>query len=246
MNTDFARFVRECPEFLTYANFQEVGYSINISMTNRLVFFNLPKNGSSTVKNYLHQIEYRDGAFCHASNTDVHDRNFSPLLTPFQVPSFRAILENPGFLKFCVFRNPYERLLSSYLDKVRQKIVDTSFIRQVLGVDGQHDLSFEEFVYGVSHQEYSQMDPHWRIQYLQSFAFAVPTMKTYSLLDLKNFSEEIAAHARVAGIGIKTVAPHRTAAIEKIPQLLTSDLAQIIRRKFALDFDWAKSLGFDV
>ncbi len=167
-------------------------------------------------------------------------------LTPFQVPSFRAIIEDPSFLKFCVFRNPFERLLSAFLDKVQQKIADTTSIRQTLGVDAQHDLSFEEFIYGVSHQEYSEMDPHWRIQYLQSFAFAVPGMKIHSLSNLKGLAEDLVAHTGIEGIEITTVSPHSTSAIERLPKFLSWDLAQMIKRKFSLDFDWAKTLGFEV
>jgi len=58
---------------------------------------------------------------------NIHGREFSPRLRTHQVGSLDRVCRRPDFLKFCFVRNPYARLLSTYLDRIgnskEQKIV---------------------------------------------------------------------------------------------------------------------------
>ena len=98
--------------------------SIHISLRFRYVYAETPKAGCSSIKLFLMKNENPDGQFPYldelteAEFEHFHSRKFSPLLNVRQVYPFRELVESGKFFRFCLVRNPFERLLSAYLDKV--------------------------------------------------------------------------------------------------------------------------------
>ena len=79
-----------------------------------------PKAACSSIKRLLHKIELHDTPY--QPNKNVHDRAHSPLLRPTQLPprAFTECLTSAGWFRFAFVRNPFTRVLSAYLDKIRR------------------------------------------------------------------------------------------------------------------------------
>lgn len=234
--TDFSRFVSGHPEFLNYSTYQEMAYSIHISLKSKIVYFEVPKNASTSVKTLLHQIEYGDPDYVHSSSADLHSRDFSPLLTPFQVKDFDAIIKDPKFLKFTIFRDPLERLLSGWKDKVVTWGHYHSEIRAGTGTTGTQHPSFKEFLYWIAGQRVSDMDLHWKPQFLQSYLFAIPEMAVFSMDIVEDLNQAIQSHIGTERFSLKRIAPHITESKSVVAEHFDPYSEQLVRRKYADDF----------
>ena len=88
----------------------------------------------------------------------------------------RDILASDQYFKFGVIRNPFERLVSAYLEKfVYQRTTERNLlhteeiIREVgdsAGFDPRTGINFDQFVEYIFRQDPYDLDPHWRPQYL--------------------------------------------------------------------------------
>jgi len=91
----------------------------------------------------------------------------------------RDILQDRAYLKFTVFRDPFERLVSAYLDKfvlnrlhpgnqfhTRRVIAGVAGRPQPSQEDFNRSISFAEFVDYIVAQRPENLDPHWCPQYL--------------------------------------------------------------------------------
>lgn len=135
-----------------YGDF-EFNYFIHISIKNKIVYFEIPKTGCTTIKNILLRAEL--GQFEALSDgfndSDVHSLSSSVLLRPFNLnPSmFDEILNSKDFFKFAIVRDPVERLLSAYLDKISRNSNESfelvTFL-QSRGVDAAHFLQDENVI----------------------------------------------------------------------------------------------------
>lgn len=151
----------------------EVNYHIHISLQNSYIFVEVPKVACSTLKRLLQEIEARTaGTPIPAPDmATIHNKRLSSLLSPAEVgwEKFEQLLNDRSIFKFCFVRNPYSRLLSAYLSKLRWR--EGKYFQQVsqmLGVESD-TISFEQFVQAIEMQRSIEMDPHWRIQTDQIF-----------------------------------------------------------------------------
>jgi len=214
-------------------------YSVNISLKFRYVYTETPKAACSSIKSILQKMELADPNFYRDNFDDIHKRSFSPLLRPAQVGDFDRLL-NQSMFKFCFSRNPYSRLLSVYLEKIcgnkpqkRQVLLhlgkDTSDMRQ--------DISFDEFVGVVCEQPIANMDPHWRVQYHQTFQKKIP----YDFVGkVEAFPDDL--HFVLRKIN-KDYEPyladerrHSQNSNARLSEFYNSDLIKKIQRKYAEDF----------
>jgi hypothetical protein len=88
----------------------------------------------------------------------------------------REILASDQYFKFSVIRDPFERLVSAYLEKFvyqrtaqRNLIHTQELICDVQGtrdIDAKTGISFDQFVEYILRQDPYDLDPHWRPQYL--------------------------------------------------------------------------------
>ncbi len=101
---------------------------------------------------------------------------------PIQVA--RDLLASNEYFKFSVVRDPFERLVSAYLEKFvhnrhnpRNLLHTRPIISDVQGtedIDLRKGISFDDFVGYIVRQDPWDMDPHWRPQYL--YFLGVPHM----------------------------------------------------------------------
>ncbi len=88
-------------------------------------------------------------------------------MTPLQVPSFVSLINDPSYFKFCFVRNPFERLLSCYLEKVKDGGLTARF-QSKLGY-GRALVSFSDFIAVIKQESIDDMDPHYAPQYHHNF-----------------------------------------------------------------------------
>jgi hypothetical protein len=241
--TDFSKFVCRHSDFLNYATFQEMAYSVHVSTNKRIIFFEVPKNASTSIKTLLHQIEFGDPHYVHSTQKDVHSRSFSPLLSPFQIRDFASMLEQDDVLKFCVFRNPLERLYSGYLDKVIGLSNYHKEIKNSTGTAAAMPPSFGEFLYWIATQRVSDMDSHWKPQVSQSFLDAVPGMRIFSFDRLDELSTALAKHVDDNRFILRRIAPHSTGSKTQFADHYTATSVEMVRRKYAKDFEIWEALN---
>ena len=146
---------------------KDLNYGVHVSLKHKYVFVETPKVACSTIKISLQRMELEDPEFTREDFEDLHRRDYSPLLRLQQLPNFESYLKREDFFTFCFVRNPYDRLLSCYLDKICHSTNFKKKVLQSMGVGEaniDHPVSFEEFVTVVENQKPIEMDYHWRPQ----------------------------------------------------------------------------------
>lgn len=176
MTDQWSRFESSVERYLEYMPVETFDYSLNISLQHNYLFVETPKVCCSTIKLNLQRLETNIPDFAWPGQMDVHNRDFSPLLRPSQVLDFELLLATRRLFKFCFVRNPYTRLLSGYLDKIRGNRPPKLSILQTLGLNTgniDQDVSFDQFIHAIGKQSLRDMNPHWRPQYHQTLQEAI-------------------------------------------------------------------------
>ncbi|MBD0269491.1 MAG: sulfotransferase family protein [Cyanobacteria bacterium Co-bin8] len=236
------RFLREASQFSKYVEAELFNLSIHISLKHRYLYVDTPKAGCSTIKLTLQRLELEDEYFTREDFEDIHLRKFSPLLMPIQVGPLDAFLSRTDIFKFCFVRNPYTRILSCYLDKIAAPHPIKAQILRQLGrnyTDLHTAVSFAEFISAVEEQPISTMDPHWRLQYYQTFQESI---KFDFIGRYENFSEDLQTVGEKLSPNFSKYFFHEqrnsTSSASKVSDFYTPELRERIYRIYELDFDY--------
>ncbi len=149
---------------------ESFNYAVHISLKHKYIFVETPKVACSTIKMALQRLELEMEDFIRDEFEDLHIREFSPLLQLAQLPNFEDYFLRNDFYKFCFVRNPYNRLLSCYLDKIKNPMItkEKEFLLSYMGLDrirdAKHHIDFRDFVEAIERQSLLEMDYHWRPQ----------------------------------------------------------------------------------
>ncbi|TWG96697.1 sulfotransferase family protein [Mesorhizobium sp. J18] len=147
-----------------------------ISYPNEYICFSPAKVASQTIRRTLAVKEYENKKYPVADIAQLDtNRRWNgklypnPLVSPMELSNaqFWDLLENPRFLKFTFVREPFNRVLSAYLNKivVREQFGHMKSLLPYAPV-GKASLdaqwSFEEFLQAVACQPDNERDLHWR------------------------------------------------------------------------------------
>lgn len=234
-------FEQDIAPFTEHISAEEFDYTINISLKHNYIYVENAKVACSTIKLILQRMELGDTNYRGKDLVDMHTRIFSPLIRPAQVGSFSRFVERPEVFKFCFVRDPYTRLLSAYLDKIRNNMPAKAEVLNVLGKDSTNlavEISFSEFVEAISRQAISEMNPHWRLQYYQTFQdqFSYDFIGRFESIesDLKQAMSSISNDFETYW-GVEK--RHATNSGELAKQFYTADLEQRVFELYRQDFD---------
>lgn len=238
------QFKTEAKPYHKHLRVDDFLHSTYISLRNKFFYAEVPKVACSTIKRMLicaeygEKVDFGDFEF-------IHYREFTPLLTIRQIGSLDRFFARQDVVKFSFVRNPYTRLLSCYLDKIVGNAGQKNQISIQLGYGDGSDqpISFEEFVDAILVQAPMHMDPHWRIQYDQTFHQGI----NYDFIGRFERLEEDLRHV-ISLIGIdfdryyEVTRPHITGANEKLKQYYTPAIQEKVYQKYKLDFE---TFGYD-
>lgn len=110
-------------------------YNITASDTHQFVWFRVAKNGTRSILNIL-------------------ENNIPLSINDFKVP-YRS-QDYKGYFKFAFVRNPWDRVVSCYCNKILRKN-HTAF-------QECYDKDFDYFVQFINKQDLHEADPHIRLQ----------------------------------------------------------------------------------
>jgi dermatan 4-sulfotransferase 1 len=215
--------------------------AVNISTRYRYLFAEAPKVACSSIKLTLRRLELDDPEFAPPDIEDLHPRNFSPLLRPSQVGDLDKFLARKDVFKFCFVRNPYTRLLSAWLEKIAGNMPPKSQILLQLGREPHrlgHEVTFAEFVQAVASQPVSMMDPHWRVQYYQTFqpALTFDFVGRFESFDA-DFASVLSRLTDSFEPYVGRATRHKTSADARLADFYTPALADLVFEKYRLDFE---------
>ena len=235
------KYVESIKQHTTHVQPENFDYSINISLKYRYMYVETPKVACSSIKTTLQRLELEDPGYFWDSNKDVHNRYFSPLLRPSQVGNFVNFLNKSNIYKFCFIRNPYTRLLSGYLDKIVGNQSPKRQILMLLGhdyLDIEKEISFSDFVKVIVSQPISQMDPHWRPQYYQTFHDSIryDFVGKFEQFD-KDFETVVTRIGGKYSEYSSVEQRHSTNSAVKLAEYFSNDVADLVYRKYSIDFE---------
>lgn len=238
---DFQKSAEKCFRFLKA---EDLLHASHISLKNKLLYVETAKVACSTIKMLLINAEY-EGKVADVKGEYLHFREFSPLLNARQVGNFETFLNRPDIFKFCFVRNPYTRLLSCYLDKIKQRQGqnDPLMIQLGYGPFSEKVLSFQEFIDAIIAQPIGVMDPHWRIQYYATFQEGID----YDFIGrFENFEIDFQKAISQTNIDFNQFYTiqnsHATKTNEQLKVYYTPALIEKVYQKYKIDFDY---FGYD-
>ncbi len=239
-------YIHEIQKYLVYVNQLQFEYSINISLKNKYIYVETPKVGCSTIKASLQRMELGRPEIKWDDFEDIHLRKYSPLLTPSQVHGLDRYLDSDEYFVFCFVRNPYVRLLSAYLDKIDRGMLQKKDVLIAMGKDPQDfsvNISFEDFVSVVCDMDTLKMNPHWRLQYYQTFQDVI----NYDFVGkLESFHADFSAVMRQINSDFtnyyRPEVRHSTSAQAVFKKYYTEELRRKVYLRYKIDFEY---FGYD-
>lgn len=140
-------------------------------------------------------------------------------------------------IRFCFVRNPFTRVLSAYLDKIKTNINRRQlFLREL---SHQESLSFLDFLNLTKKQDYYQMNPHWRLQYYQSMFEVIDFTHVGTF---ERFNDDLRSILSAINSGllqyISKVDEHNTKTTESLRNYYcNSETINLVREIYQQDFE---------
>lgn len=224
-------------------NARELDIGIHISLKNDYIYFQVSKSASSTVKFYLQNLEV-----CGTQRkvADVNNRNLSPHIWPSQLREshFLELLASPTMRKVTFVRNPFSRLLSCYLHRIKGSPESPSVknIKRFTRNRFDASLSFSDFVKIVCDQESIQQDSHWRVQSDEVFYSLIPHWSFIGRVerideDLPRLMALLDPDATAPTSELEDYSPSVTKASSKLADFYTPELEEKVVTRYKADFD---------
>lgn len=103
------------------------------------------------------------------------------------------------YFRICVVRDPYERVVSAYLDKFCSEGRygrEAPYVQHLLGELGRSDLTFRQFLDYVRTVEDAVCATHWRRQ-----TYVIEGQRIDAFVRLEALHDEMARHSDIVGAG---------------------------------------------
>jgi sulfotransferase famil protein len=191
-----------------------------------IIYMDNPKAGSTTIKFTLKQAQAAE----YARRGKAFRRNAEPHKADDCLKSrgLRLSRCRDRLLISCV-RNPFTRILSGYLDKVRPR--DPRYFPELRSRKVEN---FEDFMQAVADFKPSRLNFHFRPQHMN---LDFPRLQYSAVF----FLENVAALSRFLGelspdLALEKNAPHSRSARSKLQEHYTGRAIDLVREVYAADF----------
>lgn len=147
-----------------------LGYATFLSLAHKYIYVETPKNACSSTKLFLFEIE---GLTPPKSVGQVHERRRGdgrPSLRDLGFLGTSAILDDPDFIKFCVFRDPTRRLFSAFRNKICDPSIESydevrKSLLNAFSLSDFKEVRFAHFAEWVCNQPDELRDHHYMSQW---------------------------------------------------------------------------------
>ncbi len=213
---------------------------INISFNHKYIWFKNAKVASSTLSKSLQT--YEIGKIKGLKAIPHPPIQESLFIKPYQLPiaTLNQILNNDSHFRFTFVRNPYVRLVSAYLEKVkrnkREKLNILKGLNLPLDQIDRH-ISFEEFIHSIAQLAPNKRDRHWQLQAMTTCARWV---KHHFIGKIETFDEDLSRLSTHLPFDLSSSliihTPHKTDSKQTWQSMYTSELKAIVDKVYAEDF----------
>lgn len=224
-------------------SFRELDIGTHLSFKYEYIYFQVSKSASSTIKYYLQELEVRG---TQRKVVDVNNRNLSPHIWPSQLKEdhFLELLVSPTVRKVTFVRNPFSRLLSCYLHRIKGAPESPSVknIKRFTRNRFDAKLSFTEFIQIVCDQTSMQQDSHWRLQSDEVFYDFIPHWSFIGKVerigkDLPRLMALLDPSSPILTSKLDDYSPSITRASSKLVDFYTPELERMVVARYKADFD---------
>lgn len=215
--------------------FNRLSHCIRIDKFTNTGYISIPKAGCSTIQKMLANSWAAANDLPFVSNP--HSKRGRELLHYWNSPDrpyLTDLFKSTSF--FTAVRNPYTRLLSAWLDKIRgAKKEGVSFARQH-NLGNPAELSFSNFVETLFSSNTDFFDHHWATQVSICNLGRIPFKHIGSLEAIHDTIKWIKGHIPITNSHSEIYAPHGTASINKISQYYNDSIAEKVFHIYRKDF----------
>jgi len=215
-------------EFRKFGNPKEINNRFFVCKEKKFIFCEVPKTGITTIKKTLAELlEEKE------INYNVHDRKSFILKSPCNNNLTREDFNK--MFKFTFVRNPYTRILSAYLDKIKKDSIEKQQIYNFAGISLEYEISFLEFLKILEKIPPVNMNPHFRPQYIN---ICYPLVNYDFIGKFENFNEDLikVLSKFFEKIQISVVDHHKTKANYKLKKFYNLEAIKLVQRIYAQDF----------
>ncbi|MEM8552577.1 MAG: sulfotransferase family 2 domain-containing protein [Pseudomonadota bacterium] len=234
-------------ELTTHHSAAQIDRLFLMSLRRKYLYCPVSKVANSSIKGFLYEAELRAHGIPRNARdfttAQVHNLLFGPLLNPYQVPAniLRKMLYGEETVRILFTRNPVDRVLSCYLDRVLTPAsVPSKLIQSALKIDRAEDISFDAFISVVAEQDIREMNPHWRPIYYEACCDAVTYNRIYQFEALQDGLRSILTEIYprwAADIDLGTnLSPAKTRAADRIAEFVTPAIRTKIEKIYEKDF----------
>ncbi len=206
-----------------------------ISKQSQFVYFRIPKAANSTVISTLYFAENGEIADSFDAINTIKKSYFTP--GNLNMDELEFVLSD--YWKFTLVRNPYDRILSAYLDKIVRNRPQKEWAEIYFG-KYKDSITFDEFLDYLEFGNGVYDDPHWA---LQTDLIFMPLNEIDFVGRFENFENDIAIIAKnIFGREVDAVNwnPHSTESDSRRCEYLTVDRIRRIYRIYQKDFELLK------
>jgi hypothetical protein len=153
---------------------RSVNFHTHISLVNKYVYVEVPKAGCGTMKATLGALEGARMNPTHAQRFEDKPHNgvkAGAHVRPYQLPVdiLEEVFTSSDYNRFTVVRDPASRVLSGYLEKMKQGLRQSEPILDAIETSTgarpvASEVTLKTFLGVIGEQESRDQDPHWRRQ----------------------------------------------------------------------------------
>lgn len=139
---------------------------------------------------------YKYRFFCHDLEKIKHSnsylRKFIKIYRKCTIRDIKSHVNDHSFLRIAVVRDPFDRLVSGYVDKFCGDDLNLSYVKEVIeeisakDLNGNHEITFAQFVDYLLRKDLIDVDPHWRPQ-----TYILKGIDLDEVIELKDMSSKL-------------------------------------------------------